>query len=120
MSSNDKSLSKYKFLWESVFLKEDIQREWVEHLKIEENYEVFKFILEANKLKDETNSVEKSNKMIYLVDTYIKKNAKEELNISGYSKTNFLDTIKTIKKDTDWSLNMEPFDVLLPIYCSIY
>jgi hypothetical protein len=98
-------LSKYIIFFDSVFLKEDLNIAFSEHLKKEFNLEPLQFMMEVRELDEKDMSAVKK-----ILETYIYDGSPKEINLSGKIKQKILNATKELKdsEDTNVVLEFEP------------
>jgi hypothetical protein len=113
--TKDFDIKVYDINFESVFIKPEIEKAFFEFLETENNIEPFlclKEIERIEKLEKIEDILESLKKM---KDVYLSESSDSEVNISGKTKSEFLQKISQIETEKEWKFEETPVELMIPI-----
>eukprot|EP01080_Neovahlkampfia_damariscottae_P005920 gene5920-9750_t len=112
-------LNGYNVNFQAIFTHKKLQEAFGKHLKEEMNPEPFEFLLDIEKITDNS---ENSNvkKFFKIVNEYVKDGAEKEVNLAATTKKKLFVAISKQKEGESWKLASTPLNLLEPLRQSIH
>jgi hypothetical protein len=116
---SDVDLASLMIHFDSIFTKEDVFCSYQTFLQSEFNEEPLLFLFEVKKLEELENTQKIIKKTLEIIEKHLLPNSEGEINISGKSKSLFLEKYEEQKQDeNNWKFEQNPKDLFTPI-CKI-